>query len=243
MAGWPFHIDYLFWDSGFFKIRVGQLHIENEYNEVELNLFLTEVKSEFDLIYIALDNKRLLPSKLSKTDSMQLVDDKTTFSQSIAQFHFQERDRAIKSYDASYPTEQMFSLALLAGKYSRFFQDEKIPREKFEELYRLWMINSLDKNFASDVFVFEEGNSILGLVTWKIVDGIGQIGLIAVREDMNGRQIGRKLVNAVVLEASLKGCPRMRVVTQGANIVAKNFYLKCGFKESQSQLLYHFWTS
>jgi len=243
MTDQNFHIEFLAWDSDFFKIRVGLLRLENEYNEANLNRFLSEVKTAYDLVYIILDTNSLLPAALVKYHLIQLVDEKTTFSQSKAQFHFQERDKAIKSYKASYPTDQMFSLAILAGKYSRFSQDEKIPREKFEELYRLWMINSLNKAFANDVFVFEEGGAVLGLVTWKIVDEVGQIGLIAVDENNAGRQIGQRLVNAVLIEASLKDCKDLRVVTQGTNTVARNFYLKCGFEKKHSQLIYHFWPS
>ena len=78
-----------------------------------------------------------------------------------------------------------------------------------------------------DGFFFREGESVIGLVTYIIYDGILEItSLDCLRENQG---IGSRFIEAVMQEAKEKGCQKVVVITTNDNINAIRFYQKRGF--------------
>jgi len=222
-------IKRLDWDSDFFNIKVGEI-VNPETN----NIFLNE---EFDLIY--------LKSEINEEVKIQgylnsFLETKVLFFKQIIQK--KEIDQNIFSIsEVNFLIDDIYSLAFESGKMSRFNLDKKFGRNKFEELYKKWVDNSVNKKFADKVFVYQEDNKILGFITYKVNLDMATIGLIAVDPLCQGKGIGGKLIDAVEQSLITSGIFKLIIPTQLENTNACSFYEKKDYKISQITVVNHFW--
>lgn len=223
------------WDSEFLELEVGAINYNGEMFELE------SLAHSFDLIYLFTDKFFEFPGALTAYFDVSLTDEKVTYSKKISAAH--SPDESIRMLEQEFiPNEQVISIAIQSGAYSRFNVDRLFPKEKFRELYRLWCVNSISRKIAEQVFVYEFDGVIAGLITVGLKNGIPDIGLLAVDEAYRGRHIGHKLVAAAENWAvNQKKANELQVVTQAANLPACNFYEKTGFHLQQKHYVYHCW--
>lgn len=223
------------WDSEFLEARVGAIDYKDEMFEFE------SLANSFDLIYFFTKSPFKFPIAFTEYFSVSITDEKLTYHKKILEAN--APDESIRMLEKEFiPSEQVISIAIQSGVYSRFNVDKLFPKEKFRELYRLWCVNSINRKIAEEVFVYEFGGVIAGLITVGIKSGIPDIGLLAVDEVYRGKGIGHKLVAAVEYWAiNQKKVNELQVVTQSANLPACIFYEKAGFHLQQKQYVYHCW--
>lgn len=87
-------------------------------------------------------------------------------------------------------------MVLQAGLHSRFNVDPRIPRQRFIDLYKLWLKNSISREIAEEVRILRFGGSIVGIVTLGQKIDRADIGLIAVDSSMRRKGFGGSLVYA-----------------------------------------------
>ena len=132
-------------------------------------------------------------------------------------------------------------LARSAGKHSRFYLDKNLSH-KFNELYDLWLINSLNKTIADKTFVIKnEKGQVVSFLTTKIRNNRGNIGLIATDEKYMGKGYGSKLIAHLHKWYQENDVKYSDVVTQKSNVQACAFYSKQGFSIFKEELVYHWW--
>lgn len=234
-------LDILEWDSDFFGYKVGKI-IASSIGSGELATLISEAKDlDVKLIYIFTDPTDVASKQAAASNNAKLVDQKITFYTKITDSHSSVTDEHIQLYEQDYPSEQLISLSMQSGMYSRYKIDPGFKNKEFERLYLRWVENSVNKKIADHTFVYREGENDLGFVTLKIKDGHGQIGLIAVDESSRGKSIGKKLVAAVFNKLVEKRAVDLDVATQVDNEDACNFYKKVGFKEHKADNIYHIW--
>ena len=112
-------------------------------------------------------------------------------------------------------TDELDKLAIQSGIYSRYKVDPNIAPEHFEKLFKLWILKSVNRTLAENVFVSMDGEKIVGMVTVGMKNGRGGIGLVAVDERMRGKNVGVSLTRVAQKWAVGKGCRHAQVVTQG----------------------------
>jgi dTDP-4-amino-4,6-dideoxy-D-galactose acyltransferase len=134
----------------------------------------------------------------------------------------------------------LFSLAVEAGKHSRFQVDPEFPPALFQALYEEWMRKSLSGEKADAVLTVDEGGVPIGMITVQDQDGTGNIGLVAVNPAYQGRGLGTSLVQAALMWFSEQGCARVEVVTQERNRAACQLYERNGFKVAEKVHVWHF---
>jgi dTDP-4-amino-4,6-dideoxy-D-galactose acyltransferase len=130
-------------------------------------------------------------------------------------------------------------LALLSGQQSRFRTDHRLPKGSFERLYQQWLVNSLQDQ-KSSVLISGKEHAPDGLITVAWGQSQAVIGLLAVRQAVQGAGIGSRLLNAVDGEAVRHGARELAVKTQGINQRACSLYLRNGYRETERYELYHF---
>ena len=230
--------EILKWDSDFFGFKVSRI-IFVENTDLKENL-KTLYANKSVLTYIFSKNK--LDGDFLKNYNGNLVDIKIVFQKRTTNINIDSDSlKNIKVYKNNYSKERMYQLAFLSGEFSRFNTDSNLPRSKFEELYRLWVDNSISGKLASKVFVYIEERKIVGFTTLSIKDNFGEIGLIAVDKNYQGKSIGSKLIMKVEMYLYEKEIEYLRVSTQEANINAIKFYKKNNFKVIEKMFIYHFW--
>lgn len=228
-------IKKLQWDSDFLGKEVAALAAETDRVAFESSY------EQFDLIYLFTDEPAVISREFLERYSVTLTDEKLTYHKLISQVS--EIDTGIRLLDKDhFVDERLRSIALQSGIYSRFNVDTLFPHEKFLELYKLWITNSVNRLIAEAVFVYEVDGEVAGLITMSLKNEVPDIGLIAVDELYRGRRIGYKLIAAAEFWAmKQKHKNELQVITQSANETACLFYEKTGFTLKRKQYVYHCW--
>lgn len=230
-------IEYLSWDSDFFLKKIGKIDMPTDFTMLSHDLKLA-VNEHYDLLYGFSPHRIDLTECATLVNEAKLVDKKVMFNIDLGDKCFESNNLCdITCNEVSADFE---NLAYESGKFSRFYLDKNFKEDDFRRLYFSWIKKSLSKQIADRVFVIEENQRVVGMVTLKIAD-TAQIGLIAVNADMQGRGYGKLLINECLSEAVKNNCSNLVVPTQLDNTQACNFYQKCGFSIQSIVNVYHFW--
>ena len=222
------------WDSTFFNRKVGELEIENQFHldskKIDLN--------HYDLLYVKqIENEFLAIDQFLQT----FVETKVTFSKHLSLQNSIEEGFIFSIFNLDVDIAEIYELAFESGKYSRFKLDPNFEQSEFEALYKMWVNHSLNKKYADAVLVYKEQNKILGFVTYKILENIATIGLIAVCPKQQGKGIGKKLLASVENELVNNDVKELRIPTQLQNEIACRFYTKMGYQIIEEKFIKHFW--
>lgn len=218
------------WDTSMFNIKVGCIENESSYN---LKSIKDEaIKENFNVVYIR--------TKKKNEEFIDLFyDEKILYSQ-ILDGNEGELSENIKSFKNKEVSSELIELALQSGLYSRYKLDTNFPEGTFNKLYKTWIVNSVNTDFATDVLVYYKDGKCAGLLTYNIKDDRSAIGILAVSDKYRKLGIGTKLFRHYL--ASLpKNIKYLDVVTQGCNKAACAFYEKNKFKVSDITYVYHLW--
>jgi len=230
-------IEYLPWDSDFFKKKIGKVSINNgEIIDVDL-LGKQAYEDDYKLLYLFSDNDLQLIDRYSETIHVELVDKKVVYDRIV-----KPKDKSndsLPQYTASNISEELENLAYLSGQHSRFRIDSNFTDADFFKLYKTWITKSVSKEIADIIFIAEESDKIVGMVTLKMNDKIGHIGLIAFSSETQSRGYGQKLINSCFNLLLEKDIDYIEVPTQMDNIQACRFYEKCGFNIKSLTYIYH----
>jgi len=233
-------IEYLDWDSNFFKKRIGKIYYTDTPEIADISLVLEQAKSDnYQLIYCFGNENLLIEEEILKKYGGKLVDRKIIFTGNTKTTG--TKNQSIKEYIDFEVNDSLLDLAYLSGEYSRYKLDSNFEEKDFKRLYQTWVENSITKKIADKTFVAYLNNNIVGFVTVKKKEGYGQIGLIATCESVQGKGLGRELINTVKQYLSKENIHTLEVATQTDNTGACNFYKKCGLTEKSISNIYHFW--
>lgn len=235
--------EILKWDSDYFGFGVASI-INSKCRHETLTKLLGDLKSKnVRLVYWASDPGDKESQEAAEKLGGILADKKTLFSKTLKDFNENniESSNIIAEYTQNTATDDLIKLGISSGEYSRYKTDTKITTAQFEGLYKLWVINSVNRKAADIVFVNYRGDNIAGMVTVKKNGDSGLIGLIAVDKTMQGKNLGTGLVNKTLIWSKKQGCRNARVVTQLENKPACRLYEKCGYSIEKIQNFYHFW--
>jgi dTDP-4-amino-4,6-dideoxy-D-galactose acyltransferase len=229
-------LSLLEWDSLFFKKKIGKIIWDSsEPNTQLIQLLKTSQNENFKLIYVF--SSLEIEDEILEDFNGQLVDTKITFGKSLIKKH--QINSNINRYSSKIIAEELFHLAHLSGAYSRFKIDSNFSNQDFINLYDEWLKKSVTREIADEVFVYINQEEIVGFVTVTIENKIGQIGLIAVNPNHQGKNIGTHLLNQVENFLVSKNISELYVPTQKTNNLACQFYTKNKFNIFSNQHIYH----
>lgn len=231
--------EYLEWDSQFFKMNIWKLS-NPSLTSAALH---TELKQLHDrnaqLIYWLADRKHTDQELFSNLYECHLVDTRVTYLRKaipVAGSNF-----SISVYDQPFPEKKLIDLAIQSGQFSRFRVDKNIPNSACEELYSLWITNSVNKKIAREVLVYRVDGEIVGFITVGEKNNKGDIGISAIDPDFRGRGIGKALFIEAINWFARNGYSEIQVVTQAANKPANKLFESCGFAADSVAYWYHLW--
>jgi dTDP-4-amino-4,6-dideoxy-D-galactose acyltransferase len=231
------NIKYLKWDSDFFEKKVGRIDFKK--ND-DVKMLLDDAKNaDYQLIYILGGNDFYIDDGILKKFNGHLADRKILYQKEIK--NIKEPLPFVSEYKDKKTTPELVQLAFESGKYSRFKLDKNFREDDFYRMYKIWIENSVNHQIADNVFVAMENNQIKGMVTLKINNDNGHIGLIAISPDTQGKGYGKALITACEKELFNKNISKLEAPTQSGNKQACMFYKKCGFKIHSVTNIYHFW--
>ncbi|MAD02208.1 MAG: hypothetical protein CMK65_01085 [Pseudoalteromonas sp.] len=237
--------EFLPWDSKLFKLKVARINGDSHDLETLNNIKAQMAQQKVQLAYYFCCANNDSANKAAQSIGGQLLDKKVTFATSLnpmptcAEFNIDSI--TVESFKAHQPSEALIDLALQSAIYSRFKLDSHISHNKFVELYRLWAVNSVNRQFADEVLVIRHAGEEVAMVTLALKVQTAHIGLIAVSDKMRSRKLGQLLMAQSMKWAVKHNAQRLSVVTQLDNEGACRFYQKCGCHEVDRQHIYHIW--
>jgi len=214
-------IEKVEWDSVFFGRKIGRLTMVPPGNKLDK---LIQQAHENAYEYLTC---RLIVEKITEIQNLErhgfyITDIGAVWEKETAQIPEQSffvRQATLK--DA--PMLESMSRGLFRD--SRFYNDPFFTYEEADKLFRKWIENSL-RNRTGRTFLIEN----CGFIICNKIKNKGNIVLIGVVSDMEGKGIGRSLVYKALDWFKTKGVDAVTVRTQTNNIRAMNFYLGIGFK-------------
>lgn len=237
--------EMLDWDSGFFGFKVARI-LPERLQAAELQAVLAELeRADVTLAYWACHPDDQGSQQAALLSGGFLADRKVTYcidAETMRERAVAATGSPVERYLDEVTTPELEELALQAGIYSRFRVDPRMPRDKFEGLYRLWIRNSVNGRIADQVLVARETGKIVGMVTVGRKGERADIGLVAVDASMRGRNLGGALVQSAQQWALENGFKIAQVVTQGENLAACRLYEKWGYQVDSVRNIYHFWS-
>jgi dTDP-4-amino-4,6-dideoxy-D-galactose acyltransferase len=227
------------WDSEFFGFKVGEAFF-SLFDSYEYEFVMKQFQeSGYRLVYIfPLDEKSF---KALQECHLTHIDTKTTFGKELDNNFICEKNEFITKYIADDRYEELASLALTSGIYSRFKKDTNFLTGTFESLYNTWITKSISHEIADEVLVYSSDKIVEGFVTYSQLNELKVIGLIAVSSNSINKGIGKSLMKAVENAAYKDGCNKVNVSTQSENLGACRFYTACGYQIIQKQPVFHLW--
>jgi dTDP-4-amino-4,6-dideoxy-D-galactose acyltransferase len=220
-------IQKLSWDSGFFGFEIGE--ISNESNLENANEY------------------KLLVLKQTEENSVEIEGFENTFSETKVVFSKQFNDNFNDNFNVlntdfnPLNAVDLYNLAYESGKHSRFLLDKNFKECQFKELYKKWIDNSLNKQFADKIFYTKEADKITGFVSIKNQETYATIGLIAVESTQQGKGIGQKLLQKAAQYCIENNIFELRIPTQKENQQACSFYKKNGYNIFEETIIKHYW--
>ncbi|KAA0955533.1 GNAT family N-acetyltransferase [Sporosarcina sp. ANT_H38] len=207
------------WDSDFWGIDIFHLDV-NENSEFELpnkkNFIVQSLCEISDVSSINMLERRGFSFKESKITLQKNKFDEVVMNNS---------DFQNLSKENLEPCENIYFE--LFGGNSRF---DIFSKEKVNEFYYLWMINSIAGKMDDACIGYFSSNELSGFVTYRIRESEVEIGLLGVLPDFQGQGISQLLLNYVDEVAIKNNIQTVVISTQGTNINAVNAYIKNGYR-------------
>lgn len=229
--------EVLEWDSNFFGFRIARL-IGIPRSNAEMSGVLSWCTAERIrcLYYLAPSNDAEV-MRIADEHRFAFVDIRITLERrSACATEPSCVVRPVKDEDLP----DIAAIAKAAHTDSRFYYDSGFPRERCDELYRLWIEKSC-KGFAQRVLVAEYDGKPAGYLTCHCYGEIGRIGLVGVADWARGAGLGQQLVASSLEFFQGCGTQDAQVVTQGRNTSAQRLYQRWGFLTRSVELWYHRW--
>ena len=251
--------EYLSWDSEFFGLRIGRVNGDRLTPETAPAISEWCEANSIDCLYFLAGSGDPESVRLAERQGFRLVDIRVTLVRGQGSgvrgqgpgagpaggtvLDPRDRRELIPNIRSARP-EDIPALRAIAGVShhdTRFYSDPNFPPARRDALYETWIEKSCH-GYADAVLVAELDGTAVGYITCKLPGGgEGQIGLVGVGPEHQGRGLGRGLVEASLRWFAEHGAPRVTVVTQGRNIAAQRLYQRCGFVTQSVQLWYHLW--
>lgn len=227
-------INELIWDSKLLNRKIGELKVDSE-SPPQLETVIEEAKKdEFKYIICKLQSQQTTLIKLLESLGFYLSDIGVTWEVKSDKFLYKNMNessdiRNIRKIikiatkkDISVLKEMVKSLFL----ESRFYNDPFFSKEEADNIYQMWIENSV-RGYVADI-VFHIPNT--GFVTCKKSShSTGEIVLIGVKKDFRGKGIGTILIEEAIKWFRMQGINFVSVRTQLKNLNSMNFYLKLNF--------------
>ncbi|MEZ4441047.1 MAG: GNAT family N-acetyltransferase [Polyangiaceae bacterium] len=121
-----------------------------------------------------------------------------------------------------------------------FHADQRVPRQRADDLYAQWVDNSLTGR-ADEVLVVRDEGTAIGFITCRLFSERGVIELVGASPSSRGRGVGLALVAGAVSWFHRHGATVVDVGTQVSNVAACRVYQRAGFASVAYGNTFHGW--
>ena len=216
------------WDSTFFGVRVAEVQAHGG----ALHQALEEAAwSEVECLYLFVDAADLMTIETAVRRGGRLVDLRVELA---GQLKIEPGNRPPPTRRAALSDrETLLPQARKLATESRFWRDPRIPKQKVQEMYGIWLDRCLDEGIVT--VPEARGNGFVGARRDR---DNASIDLVYVDVASRGQGLGRALIRDAV--AAL-GASEVSVVTQSGNVAAQRLYQSLGLRSRRAIAVLHLW--
>lgn len=231
-------IKELKWDSKFYGFNIADLKISrNAKNLSSIEKFI--LKNNISLVQSCCDINDTSSITLLEKHDFHFVDLKISYALDINKIKFKRKAALIADED---DIPSLSKIAVSISKNSRYYH-KRINRNKTAQLYKIWIEKAVRGEFDDFCLKIVKNKDIVGFLSVKVLDKkSAQIGLIAVAKKYQNAGFGRILLEMLFSLMKEKKLNVIKVVTQGKNLKAQNFFSKNGFEIKNIQSWYYKFT-
>jgi ribosomal protein S18 acetylase RimI-like enzyme len=215
------------WDSTFFGVRVVEAHVRGD----ALNEAVAQAtRRAAECLYLFVDAGDLMTIEAAVRRGAQLVDLRVELAGRIGrETRVAPPTRRATRADREALLPQARELAV----ESRFSRDSRIPEQKVQEMYEIWLDRCLEEGVVA-----VPATRGLGFVGARLDGDVARIELVYVGTASRGQGLGRALVREAV--AALLATD-VSVVTQSGNVAAQRLYQSLGLRSRSTVAVLHLW--
>jgi ribosomal protein S18 acetylase RimI-like enzyme len=240
-------VELLDWDTRFFGARIARV-IGGTLDDARAHIVLEWCeREEIDCLYFLADADSEETATTAEKYGFGLKDIRVTYQLRL------EMEKSLADAEPEFPSgvrirpgrpDDLAPLEAIAeGGYtaSRFYFDRCFSRPAVDEMYRLWVRQSLAGQ-ADVVLVLEMNGRACGFITCHLLDAsTGQCRLGGLSSELRGRGLGQQLYEAALRWFAQRGVETVVYVTQARNTRAQRLFQRLGFLLHSTQLWYHKW--
>ncbi len=236
------YFEPLTWDSAHFGMAVGRVAGE-VHDESALAPLLEQARAAGARLvyYLHVQPWELAPELLERYGGSRVAG-YVRFARALAPTGLPKPTPgvALEVYRGPADDAGLLALGVGAGWLSRFRSDRRLSGQKCDDLYTIWTRRSLLGELADETLVARIEDAAVGLVTYRVHDGFGEIGLVGMAPAVRGRGIGSALLAYTHARLAARGVARAEVVTQTENEGACRLYRRAGYAPVVEGCYYHF---
>lgn len=229
--------EILAWDSSFFGVRIAALRVARLTEKSVPAILNWCISERIACLYFLAPPDDPATLRIAAREGFSLTDVRITLSRESTSTDFVTPE-ARPFHNSDLP--HLLRIAGSSHTTTRFYFDERFPRERCQALYEEWLLKSTRDAHHATLVVEREGKPA-GYVTCEFAGPIGKIGLLAVADRARGMGLGSILVQSAIAFLWRKEKRRVSVVTQGRNIAAQRLYQRNGFLTDSLAFWYHKW--
>lgn len=238
------HIDLSKWDSEHFGIKIGR------YSAHTLEDICSDIKQAktdgYELLIARIPTDCLdIVNKLER-HGFRVKDTLVRYRISLEDINFLERNVGLKIRTAAF--DDIDILKEIASKtfknyMGHFHADESLSKEKCDELYIKWAVNSItDKKIADEVLIAENDTYMLGFAAMKVVlHEESDVVLTGTASEARHRGVYSELMKEAINRSKTKKLKYISTGTQVNNYIVQNVWMKLGAKIFDSYYTLHLW--
>ena len=229
------------WDTDYFGIQSARVNLTDIVDEVEQNQIFEFMKGFEFVTILNMNNASENNYWVGNRTNAFLADMNIQFVKVLENKpSFQDENTYVLNHQGR--SDEIIDLSRCAFKYSRFFNDPKLPQVQAKNIYLYWTecaFNRDDKYFV----VAKREEHVAGYILFSIHEHNSVIELIAVDKKYQGQGVGTSLIYKMESFVMDKGIKKIKVGTQVDNISAIGFYHAVGFQYVNCGSVYHLWKS
>lgn len=239
---------YLHWDTDFFGHRIARVNgtrLDPEFLEA---IYAWCEDGGIECLYFLAGSDDPQTIRLAEDHNFRLVEVRLNLERSLKDWDPETRPRAAQDvYVRPVHTEDIPILQDIASDSyvdSRFYFDDRFPKDKWQAYYRTWVKNSCEGG-ADLALVALKDEQVVGYITGLVDQDKqeGQYELTGVKRSARRSGVGQELFRSGLDWYVRAGIMYIWVTTQGRNVVTQRMIQRHGFLTRSCQLYYHKWFS
>lgn len=226
------------WLSEVFGYDVFKLNIENDEIIDSKNVFSKDALPSRGFYYAKVPVTSVAQVGVLTNAGFRVIDVNVTFERQPENISSVNNNIFVRDVQPEDETD-VLKIAENSFIYSRFHLDPLVTKELADKIKREWIANYVRKQRGERLLVAEVDGKPTGFLALLVTnEKVGVIDLIGVAKNMQGRGVGKQLVEFHISDA-LKKYSGLLVGTQIANIPSMRLYQTCGYEISNSTYVLH----